>query len=123
MEIKVGGTYRTRDGDKARVVHRGEYIKEAPYCYIVVLYTNSMEIPVWYAVDGRYNVARESDYDLVAEWTEPKPKVKRAQYLVVPHADQPYITGRMYKDEEEARASHGKGKYTRLIETEREFDE
>jgi hypothetical protein len=57
-------------------------------------------------------------------YTEPKPKVKRAQYLVKYESSSvPFISDCLWESEEEARIVYPAAKLTRLPETEREFDE
>lgn len=61
-------------------------------------------------------------------YEEPKPKVKRAQYLIVEGEGRyhnPYTTADWYKDEDDARLGtsvFGHGQFIRLTETERDFD-
>lgn len=80
-------------------------------------------------VDPRYFADRMGVTwaDLTADdWEvqeEPKPKVKRAQYLVIPLGDDaPFQTTDFYKDDIEARLLNEDWEIIRLTETEREFE-
>lgn len=55
-------------------------------------------------------------------YTEPKPKVMRAQYLVTGHRTHPYITVGFFIDEREVRAQYGANGATFTRLEEREFD-
>lgn len=80
----------------------------------------------WYGTDREDKLASLHDdndegYEL---YEEPKPKVKRAQYMFYPHSEQPpWLTSSFFKDTEEAyQHVPGKGILVRLDETELEFD-
>lgn len=82
----------------------------------------------WYGLnqDGtqRSFTAVEEDFEL---YTEPKPKVKRAQYLVHIKGYDPYITDILHTDEKSVQLRNLTVNpfilCERLMETEREFDE
>lgn len=80
----------------------------------------------WYGLnqDGtqRSFTPVEEDFEL---YTEPKPKVKRAQYLLAYPGVNPFITDQLYIDEKQVRDQMAKNLIIceRLIETERDFDE
>lgn len=66
----------------------------------------------------------QENFDL---YTEPKPKVKRAQYLVHIKGFDPYITDTLHANEKSVQSRNLTGNpfviCERLMETEREFDE
>jgi len=80
----------------------------------------------WHGVDdsGSYWWSGLDD-DTFELYTEPKPKVKRAQYLLAYPGVNPFITDQLYIDEKQVRDQMAKNLIIceRLTETEREFDE
>ena len=82
---------------------------------------------LWHGINESGDYERY-DEDL-RDWqlyTEPKPKVKRAQYIVISDFyGLPHRTTGFFKDDDEARENcpGTKKKVERLPETEREFDE
>lgn len=61
MKIEVGKYYKTRDGRKVVIDHRG--IDGGEFCY------RSLD-GAWYRDDGRYLPNYEHPNDLVAEWID-----------------------------------------------------
>lgn len=56
-------------------------------------------------------------------YPEPRPKVKRAQYLIEEKGKYPALSTMLFSDLKEAEFCYGGVTLTRLMETEREFDE
>ena len=89
-------------------------------------------IPYFQNVYGRWHGLREDgtneDYaannNLWEIYTEPKPKVKRAQYIINRSHHLPFVSPILFKDEVEARKLYPDAvTVERMSETEREFDE
>lgn len=83
---------------------------------------------MWHGLDACGNPT--AFLDSCTSWkiyTEPKPKVKRAQYLLMFLDDpRPFVTGRLFVDDKDVCDAYDIKKYRvleRLLETEREFDE
>jgi len=85
---------------------------------------------LWHGLNGYIGKATNF-LDSRTSWqiyTEPKPKVKRAQYLVEVDYSVPLITPQFYENDAEAMDAHfvpdgSECRVTRLTETEREFEE
>jgi len=56
-------------------------------------------------------------------YTPPKPKVKRAPYMVYNGGCSPCLTNVYYKDDKEFKADYGNLRFERMTEFEREFEE
>lgn len=82
----------------------------------------------WYGIDRAIEEdAYHGSADGFELYTEPKPKVKRAQYLVHIKGYDPYITDTLHANEKSVQLRNLTGNpfviCERLTETEREFDE
>jgi hypothetical protein len=82
----------------------------------------------WHGLrDDETNDYYDANYDCWELYTEPKPKVRRAQYLMQNLiADRrPFQTYEFFRDDAEAAAAFGSLVMVigRVVETEREFDE
>lgn len=74
MKIEAGKFYKTRNGRKARIYAvdgHGEYPFHGAY-----LRDSDWVLHMWKAGGRNLDDHEESIYDLVSEWTEPKPKPK-----------------------------------------------
>lgn len=103
MELKVGGKYRTRDGRKAGIESK---IAFKCHSYIGWTLNDDVILSSSWTKEGIFDdLGDESDCDLVAEWSEPKPM--KTYYRVTRHhypKDLHYIftCGEWYPTKEQA---------------------
>jgi hypothetical protein len=106
MQLRVGGCYKTRDGERAFVTHYLEGEQKYPYMgYTVSNYKaipNSERAQTW-APNGTFNLQQESGCDIISEAPEGKLMDSKG-FCIMPdgtfadHTDQPMVTIESWSD-------------------------
>ncbi|MBN9219554.1 MAG: hypothetical protein J0I79_16535 [Mesorhizobium sp.] len=100
FEIEAGNFYKTRDGKRvfvASVTPSPFYKDKKP----ILVYDEDGNYR-WYRVDGSINAFGEDDYDLVAEWKEPK-RIRCFAPVYDKVSEGDWCLGYGYRTHEEAR--------------------
>jgi hypothetical protein len=91
MKLQVGKKYKDREGNCVTIVSDKGSGSDR---FIGLVNQSGIDKTARYYANGRYIISEDSGYDLIAEWTEPKPP----QYVPYTADDLPMLRGRWYID-------------------------
>jgi hypothetical protein len=99
MKLQVGKKYKDREGNCVTIVSDKGYGED--HFIGIARDSDGYDIAYDFREDGSYFINEESQHDLIAEWTEPKPP----QYAPYAADDLPMLRGRWYIDKNDGTQS------------------